>query len=83
MINIFLPGSVAKCYTLLKAQLIGEVGAVLIGCWHILFYADYPILDKLFDLCKFMQTVILHEYHVDSFFLTHTQSPEIISLHYF
>ena len=40
---------------------------------------DYPILDKLFQLCSFMQTVIPHENHFDGFFLTHTQSPEIIN----
>ena len=37
----------------------------------------YAILDKLFELCSFMQTGIPHENHIDGFFLNHTQSPEI------
>ena len=32
------------------------------------FYADSPILDKLFDVYPFVQTVIPHENHVDGFF---------------
>ena len=36
-----------------------------------LLYTDYPILDKLSELCPFMQTVIPHENRVDGFFLTH------------
>ena len=35
--------------------------------WYVSFYTDYTILDKLFELCPFMQTVISHENHVDSF----------------
>ena len=41
---------------------------------------DYPVLDKLFELYLFMQTVVPRENHVDSFFLTHNQSPEIMNL---
>ena len=59
---------------------VGEVGAILIGFWYIFFYADCPILDKLFELCLFMQTVMPHENHDDSSFLTHTQSPDVTIL---
>ena len=45
----------------------------------IIFYTDYPILDKLFELCPIMQTAIPHESQADYFFLTHTQFPEIIN----
>ena len=34
---------------------------------------------NLFELCPFMQTGLPHENDVEDFFLTHTQSPEIIS----
>ena len=37
------------------------------------------ILDKLFELCPFMQTVIPHKNHVDGIFLLLAQSPEIIN----
>ena len=43
------------------------------------FYTDYPILDKLFDLCPIMQTVMPHENHNDAF-LTRAQSLDIINL---
>ena len=42
-------------------------------------FSGNPILDKLFVLCPFMQTVIQHENHVEGFYLTHIQSPEIIN----
>ena len=58
---------------------LGEVKAILIGFWYVFFYTHYPILDKPLKLCPFMQTVMPHENHVDEFFLTHTQSPEIIN----
>ena len=58
---------------------VEEVGAILIGFWYGLFYTYYPILDKLLELCPFMQTVIPHENHVDGFSLTHAQSLEIIN----
>ena len=48
-------------------QIVGEVGAILIGFWYVFFYTDYNILDKLFELCPFMQTVIPHENRVDVF----------------
>ena len=38
----------------------GEVGAILIRFLFVFFFADYPILDKLFELCPLMQTVLLH-----------------------
>ena len=60
-------------------QCSGEVGAKLIGFWYVLFYRYYSILDKLFQVCPFMQTVMPHEYHIDEFFLTHIQSQEIIN----
>ena len=47
--------------------------------WYVVFYTDYPSLDKIYELCPFMQKVVSHENHVDWFLLTHTQSPEIIS----
>ena len=53
---------------------LGEVGAILIGFRHVFFYTDYPILDKCFELCPFMQSAIPHENHVDDFFLTHSQT---------
>ena len=58
---------------------VWEVVAILIGFWYVFFCTDYTIVDKLFELCPFMQTVIPHEDHVDGFFLTHTQSPKIIN----
>ena len=61
------------------ALMSGEIGAILIGFWYVFFYAGYPMLDKLFELCPFMQTVIPHENHVDIFFLAHTQSPDIVN----
>ena len=42
---------------------VWEVVAILIGLWYVFFYTDYPILDKLFALCQFMQAVIPHENH--------------------
>ena len=47
---------------------IGEVGAILIGFWYVFLYTDFPILDKLFELCQIMQTIIPHENHVYGFF---------------
>ena len=52
--------------------------AILICFWYVSFHTDYPILDNLFELCPF-QTVLPHENHIDGFFLTHTQPPEIIN----
>ena len=57
----------------------GEVGAILIGFWHVIFFQTTLFLDKLFELYPFMQTVIPHINHADSFLLTHTQSPEIVN----
>ena len=53
------------------------LGAILIGFWHVLFYTDYPISDRSFELYQYMQTVILHTNQVDGIFLTHshTRSP--------
>ena len=57
-----------------------EIGAILIGFWYVFFYIDYHISDNLFELCRFMQTVIIsHENYVDGFLLAHTLSPEIIN----
>ena len=42
---------------------VGEVAAVLIGFWRVFFSAEYTILDKLFESCPFMQTVMPHENH--------------------
>ena len=47
-------------------------------------YTDYTILDKLFELCPFVQTVLPHDDdHVEGFFLTHTQSPLVINFDMF
>ena len=54
--------------------ILGEVGAILIGFWHVFFCTDYSIFDKVF-----VQIVIPHENHVNGLFLTHTQCPEIIN----
>ena len=43
-----------------KLKSTGDVGAILIGLWYVFSYTDNAILDKLFDLCQFMQTVIPH-----------------------
>ena len=48
-------------------MLLGEVGAILIGLWHFFFQTDHSVLDKLFELCPFMQTVIPDENHVELF----------------
>ena len=64
--------------TLETERSIGEVGAILIGFWYVFFYTDYTILDKLFELCPFMQTAIPHENHIDGFFQTHTQSQKLL-----
>ena len=45
----------------------------------LLYRICYPNLDKLFELCPFMETVILHENRVDGFFLAHTHFPEIVN----
>ena len=45
-------------------KLVEEVGAYLIGLCYAFFYTNYPILDKLFELCPFMQT---HESPIDNF----------------
>ena len=47
---------------------IREVGAMVIGIWCVFFYTDCPVLDKLFELCSFMQIFIPHENHGDGFF---------------
>ena len=60
-------------------QRLREVGAILIGFWYVFFHKDCSILDKLFELRPFMQTVIPQEKHVDRLFLTLRQSPEIIN----
>ena len=39
----------------------------MIGFLRVVFYTDYPILDKLFELCPFMQTVMPHENHFEGF----------------
>ena len=60
--------------------ILGEAGAIVIGFLHFFFFhTDYLILDKFFELCPFMQTVLPHENRIEGFFLTHTQSPEIIN----
>ena len=33
-------------------------GDNLIGFWYVFFCTDYTVLDKLFELCPFMQRVI-------------------------
>ena len=43
------------------------------GALVCFFYADYLILDKLFELCPFMLTVKPHENHVDDFFQAQLQ----------
>ena len=48
----------------------------IIGFLYVFFSTDYSILHKLIELCLFMQTILPHENHVESFFLTYTQSPE-------
>ena len=53
----------------------GYSGKVLV-CF---FYTVYPILDKLYQLCQFMQTIILFENHVDGFLLSNNQSSEVIN----
>ena len=40
---------------------------ILIGIWYVSFYTDYLILDQLFKLFPFMQTVIPHENHMNGF----------------
>ena len=42
-----------------------------------LFYTNYPILHKSFELCPFTQTVLLDENDTEGFFLAHNQSPKI------
>ena len=57
--------------------------AILIGFWYVFLkrkvYTHYTVLDKLFELCPLMQTVIPDENHVDGFLLAHTQSPKVIN----
>ena len=46
---------------------IEEVGAMLISFRYVFFDTDYTSLDKLFELCPSMQTVVPHENYVDFF----------------
>ena len=39
---------------------LGEVAVILIGSLRVFFCTDYPILYKSYELCPFMQTVLLH-----------------------
>ena len=55
-----------------------EIEVILIRFWYVFSYTDYTILNKLFELYPFMAIVINH---VDSFFLTYTQSSEIINFY--
>ena len=67
-----------------QGNYIGGIGAIPIEFWYVYFCTDHPILDKKFELCPFMQTVKPHENHAKClFFLTHTQSPEIINFDIF
>ena len=55
---------------------LGEVGNILM---HVFFHTNCSTLDKLPELCPFMQIVLPHENQVEDFFLTHAQSSEIIN----
>ena len=44
-----------------------------------LLYTDYPILDKFFELCPFMQTVIPHENHFFSRLIPSPQKSSILT----
>ena len=59
-----------------KGTATGLKKVIIMGFWYMCFLLySLPYLNKLFNLCPFMQTVVPHENNAESFFQTHTQSP--------